>query len=101
MDGRNRWISVLADSSAVVDHRAMQTGVKPRQIAIVAYPGVQSLDVTGPLEVFAGAQRLIEATSRGERGYRVCVLSRDGQPLATSSGLSLIPHAPLRSAPRP
>ncbi len=27
----------------------------PRRIAILAYPGVQSLDVTGPLEVFAGA----------------------------------------------
>lgn len=85
----------------MVDHRAVQPALKPRQIAIVAYPGVQSLDVTGPLEVFAGAQRLIDATSRGERGYRVCVLSRDGQPLATSSGLGLIPHAPLRSAPRP
>ena len=23
----------------------------PRQVAILAYPGVQSLDVTGPLEV--------------------------------------------------
>ena len=36
----------------------------PRQIAILVYPGVQSLDFTGPLEVFAGAQQLIEATGR-------------------------------------
>ncbi len=72
---------------------------RPRLIAIVAYQGVQSLDVTGPLEVFAGAQRLVEATGRRDRGYQVQVLSRDGRPLLTSSGLSLTPHARLPRAP--
>jgi transcriptional regulator GlxA family with amidase domain len=72
---------------------------KPRNVVIVVYPGVQSLDVTGPLEVFAGAQTLLEATSRDERGYEVCLLSGDGQPLRTSSGLTLVPDAPLRDAP--
>ncbi len=73
---------------------------KPRLVAIVAYPDVQSLDVTGPLEVFATAQRLIEATGRRDRGYRVQVLSRDGQSLSTSSGLAIAPHGPLARAPR-
>ncbi len=73
----------------------------PRQIEIVAYPGVQSLDVTGPLEVFAGAQRLIDASARSDRGYRVRVLSRDGRPLLTSSGLSVTPHARLPRTPGP
>jgi transcriptional regulator GlxA family with amidase domain len=77
----------------------MQHTSHPRQIAIVAYPGVQSLDVTGPLEVFAGAQRLIEATSRPDRGYEVRLLSRDGQPLVTSSGLTITPHARLPKTP--
>jgi transcriptional regulator GlxA family with amidase domain len=72
-----------------------------RLIVIVAYPGVQSLDVTGPLEVFAGAQQLIGASSSRERGYDVRVLSRDGQPLQTSSGLGVIPHARLPSQPPP
>jgi transcriptional regulator GlxA family with amidase domain len=71
----------------------------PRVIAIVAYPGVQSLDVTGPLEVFAGAQRLIEADGRQQRGYHVCVLSPDGRPLRTSSGLTITPHAGISDAP--
>ncbi len=31
----------------------------PRQVAIVLFADVQSLDVTGPLEVFTGAARLI------------------------------------------
>jgi transcriptional regulator GlxA family with amidase domain len=66
-----------------------------RRIAIVVYPGVQSLDVTGPLEVFAGAQLLIDSRGRGERPYDVQVLSREGAPVRTSSGLTIVPHGPL------
>jgi transcriptional regulator GlxA family with amidase domain len=69
--------------------------VNRRSIVIVVYPGVQSLDVTGPLEVFAGAQQLIEATAPSERGYDVRVLSRDGQPVQSSSALGLIAHGGL------
>jgi len=83
------------------DDRRMSPARQPRRIAIVAYPGVQSLDVTGPLEVFAGAQTLLETQGRGERGYELCVLSSDGRPLRTSSGLTLVPHADLRGAPTP
>jgi transcriptional regulator GlxA family with amidase domain len=72
----------------------------PRQIAILAFPDVQSLDVTGPLEVFAGAQTLIEATDRSERGYEVLVLSRDGVPLRMSSGLQVIPHGSFAETPQ-
>ena len=72
-----------------------------RLIAIVVYPGVQSLDVTGPLEVFTGAQQLIERVLARERGYDVRMLSRDGQPLQSSSGLGLIPHASSRARPPP
>jgi transcriptional regulator GlxA family with amidase domain len=71
----------------------------PRQIVILAYPGVQSLDITGPLEVFTGARQLIEADDRCERGYEIRIFSRDGAPLRTSSGLTVTPHAGLRDAP--
>jgi transcriptional regulator GlxA family with amidase domain len=73
-------------------HRRPGT-LKARRVAILAYPGVQSLDVTGPLEVFAGAQTLVEASGPTERGYDVSVLSHDGAPLRTSSGLTIVPHA--------
>jgi transcriptional regulator GlxA family with amidase domain len=72
---------------------------RARQIVILAFPGVQSLDVTGPLEVFAGAERLIERSARAERGYRVQILSPDGAPLPTSSGLTFVPHGSLAEAP--
>jgi transcriptional regulator GlxA family with amidase domain len=85
----------------------------PRQIAILLYPGVQSLDFTGPLEVFTGAQRLIassgrrsDARERGHSGrvyevtgYEMKLLSTDGRPLETSSGLMVTPHASLEEAP--
>jgi transcriptional regulator GlxA family with amidase domain len=64
-------------------------------MAIVIYPDVQSLDVTGPLEVFSGAQRLLEAAGSRRRGYRLRILSPDGHPLRTSSGLQLVPDEPL------
>ena len=73
---------------------------RPRQVAILVYPGVQSLDFTGPLEVFAGAQRLIEESGRRERGYEVKLLSVDGRPLETSSGLTVTPHASLALRPQ-
>jgi transcriptional regulator GlxA family with amidase domain len=73
----------------------MDTPLAPRRVAILAFPGVQSLDVTGPLEVFAGAQRAIEHTGRPDPGYRIEILSENGAPLQTSSGLTVTPHAAI------
>jgi transcriptional regulator GlxA family with amidase domain len=71
----------------------MQRTPNPRLITILAYPGVQSLDVTGPLEVFTGARSLVAAGASSDRGYEVRTASHDGQPLRTSSGLTLTPDA--------
>ncbi|HEV3072413.1 MAG TPA: GlxA family transcriptional regulator [Solirubrobacteraceae bacterium] len=72
----------------------------PREVAIVVYPGVQSLDLTGPLEVFSGAQLLLDlGREDSRRGYHVSVISGDGAPLQTSSGLRITPDASLSDAP--
>src|SRR2546421_8818394 len=71
----------------------------PRQVAILASPGVQSLDVTGPLEVLDGASRLIAASGRPERADEVRLYARGGEPLSTSSGLTLVPDASLDGSP--
>lgn len=73
--------------------------IPPRQVAILVYPGVQSLDVTGPLEVFAGAQTLIEAAGGRERGYEILILSCDGTPLRTSAGLTIVPDGDFARTP--
>jgi transcriptional regulator GlxA family with amidase domain len=61
-----------------------------RRVAIVVFEGVQALDVTGPLEVFSLAGRIA-----GEP-YDVKIVSRDGQRLRTTSGLTLVPDRALR-----
>ncbi|HEY2718939.1 MAG TPA: GlxA family transcriptional regulator [Solirubrobacteraceae bacterium] len=66
-----------------------------RCIVFVLFPGVQSLDVTGPLEVFAAAQRMGD----GVAGYELLTLSLDGKPLRTSSGLTITPDGRLDDAP--
>jgi transcriptional regulator GlxA family with amidase domain len=68
-------------------------------VLIVAFEGVQSLDVTGPLEVFSGAQQLIDTEDRHARGYEVLIVSRERKPLRTSSGLTIVPHLSIRDAP--
>jgi transcriptional regulator GlxA family with amidase domain len=72
----------------------------PRNVAILVYPGVQSLDVTGPLEVFDGARRLLEASGGEDPGYRTMLVSPDGAPTVTSSGLTIVPDAAIPRAPR-
>jgi transcriptional regulator GlxA family with amidase domain len=53
-------------------------------VVILAYPGVQSLDVTGPLEVFATANRYGATPA-----YEPTVVSVGGGTVTTSSGLGL------------
>ncbi|WP_445527801.1 GlxA family transcriptional regulator [Streptomyces cyslabdanicus] len=66
-----------------------------RTVLVVLFDGVQSLDVTGPVEVFAGADRHLPGT------YRIHTASLDGGPVRSSSGLTLAPDSPLAEAPAP
>jgi transcriptional regulator GlxA family with amidase domain len=62
-----------------------------RHVALIAFPDVQILDVTGPLEVFARASRwLREHGRRSHDVYQIELLARTAGPLVTSSGLRLI-----------
>jgi transcriptional regulator GlxA family with amidase domain len=71
----------------------------PRKIVILAFPAMQSLDLTGPLEVFASAQTLLEAHPRADRGYHPLILTRDGSPIRCSSGLQIVPHGSFADTP--
>jgi transcriptional regulator GlxA family with amidase domain len=79
----------------------MPAAHKPRQVVIVVFPRVQSLDLTGPLEVFDGARTLLAASGRGERSYRVTVASIAGDPVVSSSGLGIAPNCALEDVPSP
>jgi transcriptional regulator GlxA family with amidase domain len=68
-----------------------------RLVLILLFDGVQSLDVTGPLEVFAeAADYAVRAGPAADPGYQVITASILGRPVQTSSGLSLLPAADLR-----
>src|SRR4051812_36451762 len=58
-----------------------------RRIVAVVYPNVQVLDVTGPLEVFAMADRLAGAGPGAT--YRIEVVSAAGGLTPTTSGIAL------------
>ncbi|MGA5314477.1 GlxA family transcriptional regulator [Streptomyces pseudogriseolus] len=66
-----------------------------RTVLVVLYDAVQSLDVTGPVEVFAGAERHTPGS------YRITTASLDGAPVRTTSGLTLVPDGTLGEAPAP
>ena len=66
-----------------------------RTVLIILFDRVQSLDVTGPLEVFAGAR-----DHQGERAYRVRTASLGGAQVRTTSGLAIVPDGDLRDAGR-
>ena len=58
------------------------------RVVIVAYPDVQVLDVTGPLEVFAMA-------SRDAPRYTVEVVAPEAGAVRTTAGLDIVAHASL------
>ncbi|MFF2961477.1 GlxA family transcriptional regulator [Streptomyces sp. NPDC057963] len=66
-----------------------------RSVLVVLYDGVQSLDVSGPVEVFAGASYLAGA------GYDLHTASLHGAQVRTSSGLTLVPDGSLADAAPP
>lgn len=71
----------------------------PKIIHVLAFPNVQVLDVTGPLQVFATANDL--ARQQGlPLPYAVNVIAAQAEPVMTSAGLALV-AAPLPAAETP
>ncbi|MFI8521046.1 GlxA family transcriptional regulator [Streptomyces sp. NPDC085481] len=65
-----------------------------RSVLVVLFEGAQSLDVTGPYEVFAGAA---QASGRPD-AYAIRTASLDGGPVRTHSGLRMLPDTSLAEA---
>ncbi|MEV5976303.1 GlxA family transcriptional regulator [Streptomyces sp. NPDC052114] len=72
--------------------------MEQRTVLVVLFEGVQSLDVTGPAEVFAGASNCLDDPGAG---YLVRTASLDGSPVRATSGLTLVPDVALADAPVP
>ncbi len=66
-------------------------GMPSRRIVMIAFPDAQIIDITGPLEVFGRAARLL-TDERGWRvpAYTVEIAATKAGPFSTSSGIRLI-----------
>jgi transcriptional regulator GlxA family with amidase domain len=64
-------------------------GTTERTVVIVVYEGVQPLDITGPHEVFAGANAALAHLSPTAPKYRLYVVSVEGGLVVAESGLRL------------
>jgi transcriptional regulator GlxA family with amidase domain len=71
----------------------------PRVVEVLAYPAVQILDVTGPLQVFASANDIVTRTGEAPP-YVVRLVAPRGHSVEASAGVALVAHplSPLQSA---
>jgi transcriptional regulator GlxA family with amidase domain len=67
-----------------------------RTVLILLFDGVQSLDVTGPLEVFDSAKDHLASRGAPTR-YQIRIASLGAATVTSSSGLGLVPDADLRT----
>src|SRR5258705_3918462 len=73
-----------------------------RRVVLVAYPDVQVLDVTGPLEVFANANRRLDAQEdRRSPRYSIEIVAHRAGPLRTMSGIQLVADRAFRDVRGP
>jgi transcriptional regulator GlxA family with amidase domain len=71
--------------------------VTTRRVAMVGFDGIQVLDVTGPIEVFSLASRLLFENGRvAEPPYEMLLAARQAGPLRSSCGISLVAGCSLR-----
>jgi transcriptional regulator GlxA family with amidase domain len=71
-----------------------------RVVEVLAYPSVQLLDVTGPLQVFASANEHV-AQAGGTPPYVLRVVAKGGQGVTSSAGLGIATRALSRTAAPP
>ena len=89
--GRNRPAFVLAAKPRRRHDGAMD---EPRRVVIVAFPGVQPLDVIGPAEVFSTAATLEPGA------YSVEVVGRRAAARCASTSVGLVADRALAQLPR-
>ena len=81
----------------------------PLQIQLLAFDGVEALDLAGPYEVFTTAARMAGriAAEQGERSdgpdhpaqWQVCCVSREGQSIQARAGLTVQTRHRFDAAP--
>ncbi len=68
----------------------MAKDARERTVVFVVFPGFQSLDLTGPFEVFAGANDLLDAEGRTGPRYRPLIAAASTGAVTSESGLGIV-----------
>lgn len=79
----------VCEDQAMTEHHA-------RTIGFLAFDGLQALDLFGPQEVFAEVNQLKPPP---HEAYRTVLISADGRPVATQSGVRIEVDCSLLDAP--
>jgi len=83
--------------TAAVTASAARRRRRPHHVVMLAYPDVQILDVTGPLEVFSRAARWMQDHGlRRDLAYRVEVVAPRAGAFPSSSGIKLVAERAYR-----
>jgi transcriptional regulator GlxA family with amidase domain len=69
---------------------AVPATLKPRRVAMLIYPGVTPLDVTGPLQVFDLANQ-----RRKQKLYDVVTVAPTDKPVPTTLGFAFLPNCAM------
>lgn len=84
------------DVNAMEERESATAGCSPRSVAMLIYPGVTPLDVTGPLQVFDMANRLSK-----RHLYDIATVAPAAEPVPTSLGFAFIPTCAMTALPLP
>src|SRR5207245_1750297 len=85
-----RGIRVSLEARMASLRRSVRPG-DPLRVALFAYRDVQALDLSGPLEMFARATRLLRDEGRTHPGYSLAVIGTRAGPITASSGFRFLP----------
>ncbi len=78
------------------------SGVRPLQVGILIFDGVEVLDFAGPYEVFSRTRLVPGLESRRDEAsapFRVFTLAPAAEPVTATGGLRVIPDHGLETAP--
>src|SRR5690349_24579330 len=89
-DVRKRGHGGIADKRGIPDDGRM------RRVVIFTFPGTQSLDVAGPLEVFMATER-----TSGTQRYTTELVAPAAGPVRSMSGLTLVADAAIADVDGP
>jgi transcriptional regulator GlxA family with amidase domain len=68
----------------------------PRRIAMMIYPGIAPLDVTGPLQVFGISNFLTK-----RQLYEIMTVAPTAEPVPTGLGFAMVPACAMTALPQP